>query len=256
MKEQYNYITMIERSSSIIEELYKSSVPLGISEIAKTLDLPKATIYRILITLAKSGFVEKDENDDKYKLGTIYIKYSDKVKSQIDIHNIAEPFMEELAKEIGETVNLAISRENSALNLSRIEGEETVLVSKLIAIAPYYCSSVGKILLSYKSKEEIEEYFKESKIKKRTINTIDNYGEFLEEREKILKNKYAVDDEEYDYGLFCVACPIINSKKEIIAAVGFSGPKSRIEYKGKENMIKKLILYTKSINDKIGIIGI
>lgn len=256
MKEQYNYITMIERSSSIIEELYKSSVPIGISEISKTLELPKATIYRILITLIKSGFVEKDEKNDKYKLGTVYIKYSDKVKSQIDIHNIAEPFMEELAKEIGETVNLAISRENSALNLKRVEGEETVLVSKLIAIAPYYCSSVGKILLSYKSDEEIEKYFKETKIKKRTIKTIGSYEEFLKERKEILRNKYSIDDEEYDYGLFCVSCPIFNSKNEIIAAVGFSGPKSRIEYKGKENMIKKLISHTKKINDKIATIGI
>ena len=256
MKEQYSYITMIERSSSIIEELYKSPVPLGISEMSKKLELPKATIYRILITLIKSGFVEKDEKNDKYKLGTIYIKYADKVKSQIEIHNICEPYMEELAKIIGETVNLAVSRENSALNLKRVEGEATALVSKLIAIAPYYCSSVGKILLSYKNDEEIEEYFKEIEIKKRTIKTLESYKDFLKERKDILKNKYAIDDEEYDYGLYCVACPIFNSKREVIAAVGFSGPKSRIEYKGKEKLIEKLIQYTKIINEKIKTIGI
>lgn len=251
MKEEYSYITMIERANLILEELYKSPVPLGISEISKNLDLPKATIYRILITLIKGGFVEKDSIGDKYKLGTIYIKYSDKVKSEMDIYTICKPFMEELAENVGETINLAIPYENNALNLRRVEGEATALVSKLIATAPLYCSSVGKVMLAHKSDKEIEDYFNNEKIDLRTINTIKNIDEFKVQKDFIIRNGYVFDDEEYDYGLFCIACPVFNIKNDVIAAISISGPKSRIQYKGVQKIIDELKIKVDEINKKV-----
>lgn len=255
-KEEYNYVTMVERSGAIIKELYNSPTALGITEISKKLKLPKATTYRIIITLIKDGFIDKDIKTDKYTLGKIYIKYADKVKSELDIHNICEPFMEELALEVGETINLSISHENAVLYLKRIKGETTALVSKLISFSPYYCSSTGKILLAYKTDEEVKKYFEETKIIQRTINTIKTPEEFFEERVQILKDKYAFDNEEYDYGLFCVGTPIFNTEGDVIAAISFSGPKSRINYKGEQKMIEKLRICTFKINNRIKEIGI
>lgn len=255
-KEEYSFVTMVERSCAIMDELYNSHTAIGITEISKKLKLPKATTYRIIITLIKSGFIEKDIKTDKYMLGKIFVKYGDKVKSELNIHNMCEPFMEELALEVGETINLSISHENAVLYLKRVEGEATALVSKLISISPYYCSSTGKILLAYKTDKEVRKYFKETKIIRRTINTIKTPEEFYKERAQILKDGYAFDNEEYDYGLYCVGTPIFNTKGDVIAAISFSGPKSRINYKGEQKMIEKLIIYTSKINNRIKEIGI
>lgn len=254
MKEDYSYITMIERGHMILKKLFETDKSLGVSEISQKLDLPKATTYRILQTLLKDGFVRKN-NEDKYRLGEIFIKYGEKVKDEIDVHSVSKPFIKELALETKEAVNLAVDYEEQALILERAEGERTSLVARLIATTPYHCSSSGKIMLSKKSDSYIKKYFQKN-LEKRTINTITEYEEFLKEKQEIDKYEYAVDNEEYEYGLYCIASPIYDENKNMIGAVSLSGPKSRMEYKGIEKLRDKLIKQTARINDEIKKIGI
>src|SRR6056297_1076976 len=254
MKDDYSYITMIERGQMILKKLYESENPLGVSEISQKLDLPKATTYRILLTLLKEGYVRKDE-EDKYRLGQIFIKYGEKVKDEIDVHTVSKPYIKELAVDTKEAVNLAVDYEEQALILERAEGERTSLVARLIATTPYYCSSSGKIMLSKKPESYIKEYFNKN-LEKRTINTITNYKEFMKEKKDIDKLEIAVDNEEYEYGLYCIASPLYSQDKKLIGVVSLSGPKSRMEYKGIEKLRKKLIRQTAKINKEIKKIGI
>jgi len=254
MKDDYSYITMIERGQMILKKLYESENPLGVSEISQKLDLPKATTYRILLTLLKEGYVRKDE-EDKYRLGQIFIKYGEKVKDEIDVHTVSKPYIKELAVDTKEAVNLAVDYEEQALILERAEGERTSLVARLIATTPYHCSSSGKIMLSKKSDSYIKEYFQKT-LEKRTINTIIEHKEFLKEKKEIDKLDYAVDDEEYEYGLYCIGSPLYSENKKLIGVVSLSGPKSRMEYKGIEKLRKKLIRQTAKINKEIKKIGI
>lgn len=240
MKEEYNYITMIERAVDVMELIFSSGNPLGVTEIAHELELPKATVYRILITLSKGGLITKKYNSEKYILGGKFIKYSERVKQDINIWTIAKPFMEKLSDKVGETVNLAVDYENASLIIERVKGEQTGLVSKLLPVAPYNCSSSGKIFLSYKTNESIKEYFDEGKAKTRTIKSIINLEEFIIQQESILENGFSIDDEEYDYGLFCIGEPVFTEGKKLLAVLSISGPKSRIEYKGFEKIKETL----------------
>ncbi|WP_432408353.1 IclR family transcriptional regulator [Wukongibacter sp. M2B1] len=239
-KGNYDIITMVDRAVLILEEIFSADEYIGVSEIAQNLDLPKATVYRILNTLYRRNFVDKDNDTDKYKLGLSFIQYGEKVKSKLNIKTISEEFMERLSKNVGETVNLGISHDGNIINIFSIEGESSALVSKLIPISPLHCSSTGKILLSQMTEEEIENYFDSHEIQKRTINTIVNYKDFRKEKEEILKEKIAFDNEEYEYGLTCIASPIINMKGETVAALSVSGPTSRLKFKGIDYIIDEL----------------
>jgi IclR family KDG regulon transcriptional repressor len=256
MKEEYSYITMIDRAIGVMEAIFESHKSLGVSEISQELDLPKATVYRILITLAKGGLVTRLYGTEKYTLGGKFIKYSERVKEDINIHSVAKPYMERLAAELEETVNIAIDYENAALIIERVKGEQTALVSKLIPVAPYNCSSSGKVFLSHKSEDEISEYFDKGKAKKRTIKSVYKQEDFMQQRKKILEDGYSIDDEEYDYGLYCMGKPVFGIDGEILAVISVTGPKSRLQYRGLDLIRERLFDTVAEIEEEVKELGI
>lgn len=159
--------------------------------------------------------------------------------------------LKKLSHLVGETVNLGIKYGRNVLTVLSEEGESSALVSKLIPISPLHCSSIGKIFLSHLSDDELLEYFQSTSIEKRTNNTIMTYNDFLKVRETILKHNISYDNEEYEYGLTCIASPIRNVNNEIIAAVSISSPTTRLQYKGIEYIKSNLITTIQSIEKNL-----
>lgn len=242
-----NIMKMVDRSCLVLGYLYENSAAVGISKIAADLSLPKANVYRILYTLSVHGLVEQDLDSELYRLGKTMIKYGEKVRDDLDIVLRAKPYMKKIARQIGETINIGIEYEGKVITLHSEEGEKSVLVSKLIPVTELYCSSMGKLLLADMSKDLCEKYF-EQKHEKRTVNTLTTYDEFKKEITEIKTSGFAVDREEYEYGLSCYAFAIPSSNKKIYAMLSVSGPTTRLEFKGIDNIknqIKKLAIQIK-----------
>ncbi|WP_170311637.1 IclR family transcriptional regulator [Vallitalea okinawensis] len=246
----YNSVTMVDRALQILNQIFIADEPLGVTRLSQDLDLPKATVYRILSTLQDGGFVNKNYND-QYDLGLIFIQYAEKVKGKLSLDRIAAEYMEKLAEDIGETVNLGIYFNGNMVTIYSVKGESSILVSKLIPVAPLNCSSTGKIILANMEEEELIKYFETGNIEKRTRNTITTYEEYIKEREEIRQEEVAYDREEYEYGLSCIAYPVYDAKDEIVAALSISGPTSRLEYKNIASLVEKLKLTGQLINKKI-----
>lgn len=250
-EKNYDSVLMVDRAIQIIDTLFQSDTALGVSDISNYLDLPKATVYRILNTLNKRSIIEKND-DDKYSLGIVFIKYGEKVKSGLDLRTIAVPFIKELSIITGEAVNIGIRNGDSVLTIDSAEGESSVLISKLIPISPLHCSSMGKLFMSYMSNEKVIEYFNVNNVK-RTINTIVDYNHFLIEKEKILCNNISFDNEEYEYGLGCISTPIFDCNHVIIAAISVSGPLSRLNIKGISEIELNLLKTANLITEKLSL---
>jgi IclR family KDG regulon transcriptional repressor len=109
---------------------------------------------------------------------------------------------------------------------------------------------MGKIFLSGFNEKQLKEYFNSNRIVSRTVKTITNLDKIKEEIKKIKKEKVAFDNEEYEYGLTCIAAPVINKKNEIIAALSISGPTSRLEFKDINKITEKLKETAKQISQK------
>lgn len=248
-----NIITMVDRAMNIIEYIYNNTEEVGVSTISKDLDLPKATVFRILSTLEKWDAVEKVNDDGKYILGKSHIKYGEKSKNQFDIVSISTPYMKKLSEDIGETINLGMKYKDNILILKSIEGESSILVSKLIPITPLHCSSIGKLFLAEFTDKELSEYFN-SNISKRTINTITNVQQFNYDKRNIIDTSIAHDNEEYEYGLTCLASPIKDKNEDINAGISISGPTTRLQYKNLEFLEEKLKSTTEAISTELKLI--
>ena len=245
-----NINTMIDRTGEILDYIYNSNEPIGVSKISADLNLPKATTFRILATLEKWNIIEKQYNTDKYKLGKTLIKYGAKVSADLSLVEVASPIINALSIRIGESTNLNIEYHGNSLNIYKSSTDNFKLVSKLIPISPLNCSSSGKIFLSTKSKEELIEYFKGTNCYKRTMYSIIDYVSFEKEVTSIKNNGLAYDNEEYEYGLFCVSAPIYH-KENLVATISVSGPKTRLEYKGLEMIEKELKISCGLVTDLI-----
>lgn len=247
---EQNSITMIERAFDILDYIFEQDDPVGVSQIARDLSLPKANVFRILSTLYQVGAVEKSE-EDKYILGRLLVKLGHQASHNLDLIHVARPMLAKLSKDTGESVNLGIQYESSVLNLIGFEGESSTLVSRLIPIAPLYCSSMGKLFLSQMEDAELEAYFSSLKVTVSTIKTKTTLEAFLENRDEILREGIAYDLEEYEYGLGCISAPVYNRKSRICAAINISGPLSRLEYKGLQPLKLKLTETSKRLSEMI-----
>ncbi|EME3213506.1 IclR family transcriptional regulator, partial [Enterococcus faecalis] len=212
---------------------------LGISEIAKLSGLAKTTVFRILKTLEYHGIVMQIE-DDIYTLSYKILKYQPEPLNEQQLIKIAKPCMQNFSQKTGETINLSILHRDETYIIHSESGESYMLQSSLAPVTDLYCSSIGKIFLSEMSTTELERYYQKPLLK-RTINTIINYSDFYEEQQKIKEKQISFDHEEYEYGLTCMATGIYQNS-ELIAALGCSGPTTRLSFKGiaqLENELKK-----------------
>lgn len=107
---------------------------------------------------------------------------------------------------------------------------------------------MGKLFLSQFSDKDLKEYFGSNKPETRTVNSVADLEEFLKLKKGIERDGVSYDREEYEYGLSCIAAPIYDTNKNIIAAISISGPTTRLKYKGNDNLKELLVLTTEEIS--------
>lgn len=245
-----NINTMIDRAGEILDYLYNSNDTVGVSKISSDLDLPKATVFRILTTLEKWNIVEKEYHTDQYKLGMILIKYGAKVSANLSLVEISKPIIDDLSKMLGEGVYLNIEHQDYSLNVYKKVTSQSSMMSNLIPLSPLNCSGSGKIFLSKRSNEDLENYFESELYEKRTINSLLTVKALKEQIELFESTGFMYDDEEYEYGLYCVSMPILHNN-HIVAAVSVTGPKTRLEIKGIETIEEELKIASSAISELI-----
>lgn len=210
---------------------------VGISTIAQELKMPKTRVFRILKSLEETNAVKQLDNSN-YCLDYHMLKYANSVTDNNNIVSIAEPHMKKAVEITNESINLGMQYKDDLVIIRRIHGEFYQLQTALRPVGDLYCSGMGKIFLSSRSDEELEDYFANKP--KRTIKTINTLDEFKIQQREFFETGIAYDDEEYEYGLSCYAVPIYNSKGEAQYALSISGPSRRLEYKGIDFLMNTL----------------
>ncbi|AUP78393.1 IclR family transcriptional regulator [Flavivirga eckloniae] len=201
----------------------------GVRELAKETGYNKTTTYRLLSTLESLDIVQKN-NDDKYILGLKLFELGNLVSVYKSLRNYSRIPLENIAKEIKETVHFGVLNDHRVLYLNKAESPFGLKVSTLIGSYQHaYCTALGKVLLAFSSKKQISDYLKHIEFETYTSNTIAHSEALLSELKQIRENGYALDMEELELGLICIAIPVFNKKKEVIAGISVSGPSSRFK---------------------------
>jgi IclR family KDG regulon transcriptional repressor len=222
-----SYIQSVSRAIEILK-LFETNEELGVTEISKGVGLHKSTAFGLVTTLELHHFLEKNESNDKYKLGVEIFKIGTKVNS--GLRHITYPYLEKIVGMYQETVNLVVLESHSVVYLEKVESSHSMRISTAIGeTRQLYCTAVGKALLSCMSEKQIQEYLDSIVLIKHTPNTIVDQNKLLNLLLEYRQLGYAMETEELERGLSCVAAPIFNHVGKAFAAISVSGPTSRME---------------------------
>ena len=251
-KDRY-LINSIIRASNVLRCFSKQGSHFTISELARQLHLDRSTTYRILLSLEKSRFVEKDEKTGEYFLGMAAFEIGNAFLRQMDFVKISKPIMADLALKVQETVHLAVLSDSEIVYVDKADSPRTLgVMSKIGQRAPVYCTALGKVLLAHQSREEMNRIIQDIKLKPYTKNTIISKKGLTEELREIREKGYALDRMEYEEEVECIAAPIRDHLGNVIAALSISGPQRKIGTPGETHFVSQVAGAAILISSKMG----
>ncbi len=230
MKEDTKELNLsVIKAFKILDEFTSGQQEWGVRELAKKAGYNKTTTYRLLSTMEALGVLQKNKSD-KYILGLKLFELGNLVSIHKSLRYFSGIPLDKIAKEINETIHFGVLDNNKVLYLNKAESLQGLKVSTQIGSSQSaYCSALGKVLLAYLSEDELSKYFKEVKLTARTTNTITNEEMLRTTFKKIRTQQYALDMEELELGLICIAIPVFNQQNQLVASISASGPSSRFK---------------------------
>lgn len=222
--------TAVERALNILEAAAHRRDGLTNSEISRKLGIPKSSASYILRTLERRGYLRRDTESNRYRLGLKILSLGGDAQANLDIADVALPFMRALEEKIHMTVHLAVLDQGEAVYIEKVEAPGFFKVNTWVGRRMFlHSTSVGKCLLAWLPKQEAEAIVKQQGLKKRTPRTINTIGRLLADLERVKDEGYAVDDEENSLGARCVGAPVFDVTGNVAAALGASGTLTQVD---------------------------
>jgi IclR family acetate operon transcriptional repressor len=201
---------------------------LSLADLATRTGIPRPTAFRLLATLEQAGFVSKISGE--YQLGIKCFVLGNIVAATLDLREKAHAHLERLRDATGETVHLAVLERQQVLYLERLQSPHPIgfMRSRVGGIVPAYCTSLGKTLMAFKPADEVERWLRTQTLKPMTPATITSARRLSKDLRSIRERGYAVDEQEHEVGVRCVAAPIVNHAGDVVAAISVAGPADRL----------------------------
>src|SRR4029077_15686140 len=233
--------TAVERALNILENIAQRRDGLTNSEISRKLAIPKRSASYILRTLERRGYLRRDADTGRYKLGLKILSLGGDAQSNLDIADVALPFMRSLVERVHLTAHLAVLDQGEAVYIEKVEAPGFFKVNTWVGRRMYlHSTSVGKCLLAWLPKHEIETILKQQGLKKRTPKNITSISKLIADLEHVKQSGYAVDDEENSLGARCLGAPIFDAMGNVTAAIGASGTLTQVDEANMPRMIEAL----------------
>jgi DNA-binding IclR family transcriptional regulator len=216
-------IQSLARGLKILDLLSAAEDGIGITDLADRIGVDKSSASRLVQTLASYGFAEQDPATRRYRLGPQIVRLSRSLLTRMPLRDQAKPFLRQLAERTGECAHLAILAQGQALYIDQVESSSSLRVTTGVGtLAPLHCTALGKSLLAFGADSLPDEL---PAFTPRTITSPETLRAHLDQTRQL---GYAVDDEEYEYGVRCVAAPVFDFRGKVVGAIGISGPAGRI----------------------------
>ena len=223
-------IQVIERMMRLLEVLAEHPEPLGLKQISQYTGLHPSTAHRILSSMSADRIVDRVE-PGSYRLGMRLLELGNLVKSRISVRELALPMMRELHAQTGETANLSVRHDDEIVYVERTSsGRSAMRVVHVIgARAALHVTAAGKLFLLEEGFTRLREYAKRTGLAPHTPNTLSSITLLERDLERIQRQGYAVDNEEAELGVRCVAAGIRDDAGRLIAALSLSTPADRMK---------------------------
>ena len=232
-KTEQNTIKSLDRALYVFKHLSLGySKPL--TELAEETDQSPATVYRILITLQGQGLVEFDPDAQVWHIGPQAFVIGSRFLRRTSLVERARPIMRKLMESTGETANLGIEKEGKVLFLNQVETHESIRAFfPPGTLSDMHSSGIGKALLAHMDDDRRHRIIKTMTLESYTKFTITDADALNQDLDDIQNRGYSIDNEERNLGMRCIAAPVFDFNREVIAGISVSGPTSRV---GAENL--------------------
>ena len=231
-------------------ELLATSGPMSLKDLSTALELNKSTTHRVLASLIFMGYVRQTPEGD-YDLTLKIVDLSERMRLRIDLLSSVRPFLHQLMEECGETVHFVRREGADCVYVEKVEAfqNNVPMISHVGSRIPFYRSAVGKAMAAELSLPEVERLWENTEIKRTTPYTITNYEEFLECLEEVRRKGYALDNEENETGVRCIAAslPLPGPDSAARYAFSVSVPISRMD----NDRIRELSIHVLKTKDSI-----
>lgn len=225
-------VQTVGNAIEILEILAKdvSSHGLGVTDLSREMNMGKSSVHRILDTLLYYGYVIKDAETSRYRLGWGLYTIGQRVPQQNQIFSLDSAYLIELSKKTGDTVNLGVRDRDEVIIISKLEGTNAGLRVGIQVgeHEPIHATALGKMLISDMSDGDVSELLRFTGFHKFTDNTVSNVSELLNNLKTVRERGYSMDSQEFAMGMICIAMPIRDYTGNIIAAVSVSSPSNHM----------------------------
>jgi DNA-binding IclR family transcriptional regulator len=231
-----NFLPSVDRTITVLEFIAHFKRGCSVSEISRNLALPKSSTFLILTTLVSRGYLKKNAETDKYYFGVNLVKLSRKVLANLDLRDVAKPFLNSLMKRTGLVVHLAVLADVEAVLVDRACPRGSSVGADWIGRGlDINCSGVGKALVAFLPEDQFNQLIGARRLARHNENTIVTIRGLKRDLARVRELGYALDDEEDELGLRCIGTPIFDGEHKTVAAVSVAGttddiPLDRVEF--------------------------
>ncbi len=224
-------VQSLDRALDVLEALADADEDLSVSQLTERLGLPLGTVHRLLGSLASRGYVAQDRATRRYGPGPRLLEVATRAAGsrRFSLARIALPALQRLTKSTGETSNLLVLQGHEAAYSEQVSSPHMVrLFTEVGQRVPLYCTGGGKAILSGMGEPELEAYLRIASPRAWTPKTISSVDGLRAELRLCAQRGFALDDEERELGVCCVAAPIFDRLGRCVAALSISGPSTRL----------------------------
>ena len=223
-------VQSIDRIFLIIELLSMHPRGISLTEICTATSLPKGTVSRMLSALISHGYAVQEIDTKRYRLTMRMFEIGSRVTGSANILSVARPYLESLSNVSGEAVHLVSRVNDEVVYLYKEEASNSIVrMSSFVGLRnPMYCTGVGKSILAFLPDNEIRSIWQRTTPVRFTPKTITTLSGLEKEIQRIRQRGYAIDDEEHEAGVRCIAAPILNFSGNPVAAISLSAPAIRL----------------------------
>lgn len=240
------------KAFNLIEVMAYQPGPMRLQDIARMLNAPSSSVLRLLSSLMSMGYVNQNK-DSRYSLSLKFSLIGRLVSAQTDLHGMIHPHLIELEQICQESACMAIEQDMKVLYADVIHGPDNLLKTTqyIGKTAPMHCTGVGKLLLTNYSDTDLDRYIEKKGLHPYTEHTIKSKEELLDELSRIRSQGFALDDEECEMGARCIAAPIYDYTKQVVACISVSGPVSRMSHDRIRSIQPIILQYAKHLSETL-----
>jgi DNA-binding IclR family transcriptional regulator len=221
-------VNSVRRASAILGLLGRER-RLGLSQVARSLRIPKSTTHSIIETLVREGLVARDGLTGTFSLGIRLLELGQAAQENFELRRVASPRLLALNREVDETVHLTVLDGDVVLYVDCFESSKRLRTYSVIGVrAPLHCTAVGKAILAFLDDDEQIRLVNRLPLERFTERTITDRAALLAQLRTVRSRGWSVDDVEHEEGVRCVGVPVFDNRARVAASISISGPTQRI----------------------------